>query len=127
MTSSRQQFVSVRPSMRAYAGVGNWGRNQNLVEYRSNVKLGPTANVVVIVLLIALLGVLYLTQLSKTGSYSYEQNKINQRKSDLVAEQDNLKVENAITGEYQEQHGGESDDGTDYDRLRQLTVYNLAG
>lgn len=49
----------------------------------------------VIVLLIALLGVLYLTQLSKTGSYSYEQNKINQRKSDLVAEQDNLKVENA--------------------------------
>ena len=96
MTSSRQQFVSVRPSMRAYAGVGNWGRNQNLVEYRSNVKLGPTANVVVIVLLIALLGVLYLTQLSKTGSYSYEQN----------------------TGEYQEQHGGESDDGTGYDRLR---------
>lgn len=95
MTSSRQQFVSVRPSMRAYAGVGSWGRNQNLVEYRSNVKLGPTANVVVIVLLIALLGVLYLTQLSKTGSYSYEQNKINQRKSDLVAEQDNLKVENA--------------------------------
>ena len=95
MTSSRQQFVSVRPSMRADAGVGNWGRNQNLVEYRSNVKLGPTANVVVIVLLIALLGVLYLTQLSKTGSYSYEQNKINQRKSDLVAEQDNLKVENA--------------------------------
>ena len=95
MTSSRQQFVSVRPSMRAYAGVSNWGRNQNLVEYRSNVKLGPTANVVVIVLLIALLGVLYLTQLSKTGSYSYEQNKINQRKSDLVAEQDNLKVENA--------------------------------
>ena len=95
MTSSRQQFVSVRPSMRAYAGVGNWGRNQNLVEYRSNVKLGPTANVVVIVLLIALLGGLYLTQLSKTGSYSYEQNKINQRKSDLVAEQDNLKVENA--------------------------------
>lgn len=95
MTSSRQQFVSVRPSMRAYASVGNWGRNQNLVEYRSNVKLGPTANVVVIVLLIALLGVLYLTQLSKTGSYSYEQNKINQRKSDLVAEQDNLKVENA--------------------------------
>lgn len=75
--------------------MGNWGRNQNLVEYRSNVKLGPTANVVVIVLLIALLGVLYLTQLSKTGSYSYEQNKINQRKSDLVAEQDNLKVENA--------------------------------
>ena len=70
MTSSRQQFVSVRPSMRAYAGVGNWGRNQNLVEYRSNVKLGPTANVVVIVLLIALLGVLYLTQLSKTRSIS---------------------------------------------------------
>jgi len=81
--------------VRAYAGAGGWGRNQNLVEYRSGVKLGPVANMVVIVLLIALLGLLYLTQLSKTGSYSYEINEINQKKTELAAEQDDLKVENA--------------------------------
>ena len=34
-------------------------------------------------------------QLSKTGSYSYEINDINQKKTQLAAEQDNLKVENA--------------------------------
>ncbi len=95
MTSSRRQYVSTRPSVRAYAGAGGWGRNQNLVEYRSGVKLGPVANMVVIVLLIALLGLLYLTQLSKTGSYSYEINEINQKKTELAAEQDDLKVENA--------------------------------
>lgn len=95
MTSSRRQYVSTRPSVRAYAGAGGWGRNQNLVEYRSGVKLGPVANMVVIVLLVALLGLLYLTQLSKTGSYSYEINEINQKKTELAAEQDDLKVENA--------------------------------
>ena len=96
MTSSRQQFVSTRPSVRAYAGgAGGWGRNQNLVEYKSGVKLGPVANMVVIVLLCALMGLLYLTQLSKTGSYSYELNDINERRTELAAEQDNLKVENA--------------------------------
>ena len=95
MTSSRQQFASTRPSARAYAGAGNWGRNQNLVEYKSGVKIGPVMNMVVIVLLCALMGLLYLTQLSKTGSYGYELNDINERKTELAAEQDNLKVENA--------------------------------
>ena len=95
MTSSRQQFVSTRPSARAYAGAGNWGRNQNLVEYKSGVKIGPVMNMVVIVLLCARMGLLYLTQLSKTGSYGYELNDINERKTELAAEQDNLKVENA--------------------------------
>ena len=41
------------------------------------------------------MGLLYLTQLSKTGSYSYELNDINEKKTELAAEQDNLKVENA--------------------------------
>lgn len=97
MTSRGRQFVSTRPSVRAYAGAGsgNWGRNQNLVEYQSGAKLGPIANTVVIVLLIAFLGLLYLTQLSKTGSYSYELNDINEKKTELAAEQDNLEVENA--------------------------------
>ena len=50
---------------------------------------------VVIALLCALMGLLYLTQLSKTGSYSYELNDINERRTELAAEQDNLEVENA--------------------------------
>lgn len=97
MSSRNRQYVSTRPSVRAYAGAGStsWGRNQNLVEYKSGSKLGPIANTVVIVLLVALLGLLYLTQLSKTGSFSYELNDINEKKSELAAEKDNLEVENA--------------------------------
>ena len=72
MTTSRRQYVSNRPSARAYAGanVSGWGRNQNLVEYKSGSKLGPVANMVVIVLLAVLLVGLYLTQLNKTGLQS---------------------------------------------------------
>lgn len=95
MTSQRQQFISTRPSARAYAGGGSWGRNQNLVEFQSDVKLGKVANIVIAVLLAALLGLFYVTQVNKTGSYSYQLNDINERKTELAAEQDNLKVENA--------------------------------
>ncbi|MDO4271805.1 MAG: hypothetical protein Q4C83_02385 [Candidatus Saccharibacteria bacterium] len=91
-----RQYVSTRASMRtAYAGGGSWGRNQNLVEYKSGAKLGPIANIVTIILLVALLGMVYVTQVSKTGSYGYELNDINERKTELAAEQDDLKVENA--------------------------------
>ena len=94
MTTPRTQFVSSRSRVRVAAGEG-WGRNQNLVPFQPGAKLGPVANAVIIVLLIALLGLLYLTQLTKTGSFSYEMNNIDNQKTQLAAEQDNLKVENA--------------------------------
>lgn len=53
------------------------------------------ANIAATVLFTALLGMIYLTQLSKTGSFSYEINKINRQKTELAAQRDNLKVENA--------------------------------
>ncbi len=93
--SPRREFISSRQGNKSYAGVGAFGRNQNLVGFNANAKLGPFANAVLIFLLVALLGLIYLMQLSKTGSYSYEINDINQKKTQLAAEQDNLKVENA--------------------------------
>lgn len=57
--------------------------------------MGTMANIAAIVLFTALLGMIYLTQLSKTGSFSYEINKINRQKTELAAQRDNLKVENA--------------------------------
>jgi hypothetical protein len=79
----------------ATAGNSAWGRNQNLVPFQTGTKLGPVANAVLIGLLVALLGLLYLTQLTKTSSFSYEINQIDVQKTQLAAEQDNLKVENA--------------------------------
>lgn len=94
MTRQRTQFVSTR--QRAHAGSGSgWSRNQNLTPFKPGEKLGPVANAVLIALLVALLGLLYLTQLTKTGSFSYQLNSIDAQKTELAAEQDNLKVENA--------------------------------
>jgi cell division protein FtsL len=95
MTRNRTGFVSTRRRQMATAGAGAWGRNQNLTPFSSGQKLGPVANAVLIALLVALLGLLYLTQLTKTGSFSYEISQIDAEKSQLSAEQDNLKVENA--------------------------------
>lgn len=96
MTNARNQFVPTRGRMRAAtAGNSAWGRNQNLVPFQTGTKLGPVANAVLIGLLVALLGLLYLTQLTKTSSFSYEINQIDVQKTQLAAEQDNLKVENA--------------------------------
>ncbi len=60
-----------------------------------SAKLGPVAQAVIVALMIALLGLLYLTQLTKTSSFGYEMNEIDDRKTELVAERDDLKVENA--------------------------------
>lgn len=66
-----------------------------MVAFAPSAKLGPVAHAVIVALMIALLGLLYLTQLTKTSSFGYEMNEIDNRKSELVAERDDLKVENA--------------------------------
>lgn len=79
----------------AMVTTANWGRNQNLVQFKSGGKLGTVANVVIVLLLVALMFLIYLMQIAKTGSFSYQLNDVNEQKSELAAEQDNLKVENA--------------------------------
>lgn len=91
MTTRKTQFVSTR----ARATAGGWALNQNLTPFSGVQKLGPVANFVIVALLVVLMGLLYLSQLTKTGSFSYEINRINEQKTELAAEQDNLKVENA--------------------------------
>lgn len=95
MTRKRTEFVSMRGRTRAAASVGAMNRNQNLTSYVSSIKLGPISHMVLIVLLIAFLGLLYLTQLTKTSTFGYEMNKIDETRNELIAEQSDLKIENA--------------------------------
>lgn len=94
MTNKRTQFVSTR-NRSGGAAAATWGRNQNLTPFQAGQRLGPIAHTVLIVLLIALLGLLYLTQLTKTSTFGYKLNEISSEKTQLAAEQDNLKIENA--------------------------------
>ncbi len=95
MTTQRTQFVSTRSRAGASANNASWGRNQNLAVFQNGRKLGPVAHTVLVVLLVAFLGLLYLTQLTKTSTFGYKLNEINSEKTQLVAAQDDLKIENA--------------------------------
>lgn len=72
-----------------------WRRNQNVVSYASAVKLGPVTHTVLVALMVAVLGLMYLTQVTKTSSYGYELNEIETKRSELLTQKDDLEVETA--------------------------------
>jgi hypothetical protein len=71
-------------------------RNQNAVAYRAGERtLGPISNTVILIVLACLLGLLYLTQVTKTNAYGYTIADVEKEKSSLQAERDNLEVASA--------------------------------
>lgn len=70
-------------------------RNQNTVAFASNVKLGPVTHTVLVALMITVLGLIYLTQATRTTSYDYEAQKIDSKIAELRNEKSDLEVENA--------------------------------
>ena len=71
-------------------------RNQNSVSFaRVDKRLGPVSNTIVLIVLACLLGLLYLTQVTKTNTYGYEINKLEREQSSLKAQHDNLSAASA--------------------------------
>lgn len=89
MSLSRQQF----------AGRGNntgWNRNQNTTRFKTERKgIGPVSNTIILVVLACLLGLLYLTQVTKTNAYGYQINELQQTQSTLQQEHQELEVASA--------------------------------
>lgn len=72
------------------------GRNQNSVSFRTKTRtLGPISNTMVLIVLACLLGLLYLTQVTKTNAYGYQINSLQQAQSSLKHEHDDLEVASA--------------------------------
>lgn len=72
------------------------GRNQNVVSFRTKERtLGPISNTIILIVLACLLGLLYLTQVTKTNTYGYALNDLEQKQSQLQAEHDDLEVASA--------------------------------
>jgi cell division protein FtsL len=71
------------------------GRNQNTVAFASNVKLGPVTHTVLVALMITVLGLIYLTQATRTTGYDYEAQKIDSKIAELNNQKTDLEVENA--------------------------------
>ena len=72
------------------------GRNQNSVSFRAQARtLGPISNTIILIVLACLLGLLYLTQVTKTNAYGYQINGLQQQQAKLKSQHDDLEVASA--------------------------------
>jgi hypothetical protein len=79
---------SVAASRRGYVR-----RNQNSVSFAASAKtLGPISNTIILIVLACLVGLLYLTQVTKTNGYGYTINNLEQQQSQLQDQKSNLEV-----------------------------------
>lgn len=71
-------------------------RNQNATTFQVKERtLGPISNTIILVILACLLGLLYLTQVTKTNAYSYKINALNEQQTKLEQEHSDLEVASA--------------------------------
>ena len=71
-------------------------RNQNAVSFRTRERtLGPITNTIILIVLACLLGLLYLTQVTKTNAYGYQVNNLLEQQQTLKQEHDDLEVASA--------------------------------
>lgn len=72
------------------------GRNQNTTSFREPERtVGPISNTIILVVLACILGLLYLTQVTKTNAYGYKIDALNKQQSDLQQEHSELEVASA--------------------------------
>jgi 3-polyprenyl-4-hydroxybenzoate decarboxylase len=71
----------------------NLSRGQNSVSFRgADKRLGPVSNTIVLIVLACLLGLLYLTQVTRTNSYGYQINSLQQQQTQLQQQHEDLTV-----------------------------------
>lgn len=72
----------------------SYQRNRNVVSLQANRSgFGPVANGVIIVLILCLLGLVYLTQVTKTNALGYKVNELSSQKEELSDEYASLELE----------------------------------
>src|SRR6266545_2869975 len=71
-------------------------RGSNTLQFRTQERaLGPISNTIILIVLALLLGLLYLTQVTKTNAYGYQINSLQQQQAKLSSEHDDLAVTSA--------------------------------
>lgn len=71
-------------------------KNQNTTSFRADEKtLGPISNTIILIVLACVLGLMYLTQVTKTNAYGYKINSLTTEASQLQQEHDELEVASA--------------------------------
>jgi len=71
-----------------------FGRNQNTTSFVSNrSKIGPVSNIIVVTVVICLMGLVYLTQVTKTYALGYRVDELSKQQDRLTTEHSNLELE----------------------------------
>ncbi len=71
-------------------------RHQNTTEFKREQRgFGPVSNTIILIILSCILGLLYLTQITKTNAYGYEINELRNESASLQVEHDELEVASA--------------------------------
>ena len=71
-------------------------RNQNTTSFREKGRaIGPVSNTIMLIVLACLVGLLYLTQVTKTNAYSYRINDLKQQQVGLQQKHDQLAIDAA--------------------------------
>ncbi|MDZ7786213.1 MAG: hypothetical protein U5L95_03770 [Candidatus Saccharibacteria bacterium] len=72
------------------------GKNRNLTGQRSQERtLGPVSNTVLLIVLACILGLIYLTQVTKTNAFGYQINELQSQQASLQEQHDELLVSEA--------------------------------
>ena len=96
LSISRGRFANPTKSSSSRGHQRYAGRNQNVVGFEARTrKLGPVSNTIILVVLACLLGLLYLTQVTKTNAYGYQINSLREEQTQLQTEHDNLELASA--------------------------------
>ena len=71
-------------------------RNQNTTTFKTKEQaIGPVSNTIMLIVMACLLGLLYLTQVTKTNALSYQINDFKTQQTQLKNENDDLAVSSA--------------------------------
>jgi uncharacterized membrane protein YdbT with pleckstrin-like domain len=70
-------------------------RNQNLYRQPAKLQLGPTSATFVVIALISVLALLYLNQITKTGTFGYKLTDLTSKRDQILAEKQEMSVEAA--------------------------------
>lgn len=70
-------------------------RNQNTVRFKPGANLGPVSHAVLIAVMLCVLGLIYLTQITKTSTFGYQLNDLNTKTNQLASENADLQIETA--------------------------------
>lgn len=98
MTQYYAAAASVPRRSHAQASTGSaraWRRNQNTAKFQLRDGLGPVTSTVLVILLLSVLGLIYLTQITKTSNYGYQINELREQRAELQDKQAALQVETA--------------------------------